>query len=105
QGRGIPFGTSVHACSCGGFQTPAVTNIPHGQRPASENLPKVRNRRGGGCGGGARAMRSLLGARLCRLRRCSKSAVIQRTPEVTQPEEGGEGLTHTPVREIVAGGC
>jgi len=31
---------------CEGFQTPAVTNIPHGQRPASENLQGMKPREG-----------------------------------------------------------
>src|SRR5215475_11843183 len=31
---------------CEGFQTPAVTNIPHSQRPASENLQGTKPREG-----------------------------------------------------------
>src|SRR5262244_3996207 len=31
---------------CEGFQMPAVTNIPHGQRPASENLQRTKPREG-----------------------------------------------------------
>src|SRR5215475_14343044 len=31
---------------CEGFQMPAVTNIPHGQRPASENLQGTKPREG-----------------------------------------------------------
>src|SRR5215813_11140087 len=37
-GKPDAWRTSRKRRSCEGFQMPAVTNIPHGQRPASENL-------------------------------------------------------------------
>ena len=37
---------TVHDRLCEGFQMPAVTNIPHGQRPASENLQGTKPREG-----------------------------------------------------------